>query len=83
MSPNFVEELRLRELLTLNNQLPHQRAQLRDGRFLDFQKAFVLGQVPLLVRRIEHASARRRPVQGVRQALKHGEAIFASVTMPA
>lgn len=71
------------KLRHVGDQVHHQSAQFRDAGFFDVQHAFVLRQVALLVRRIENAPARGRPVQRVREALKDDEPVFAPVAMPA
>ena len=71
------------KLRHVGDQVHHQSAQFRDAGFFHVQDALVLGQIALLVRYIENAPARGRPVQRVREALKHDEPVFASVAMPA
>ncbi len=63
-------------------KLRNQTAQLRDGGFFYVQTTFVFGQIPFPVGRIQHAPAGRGPMQRVREALKHGVAVFAAITMP-
>ena len=65
------------------NKLLRQRAQLCDGRFFYFEKSFVFGEIPFLVGGVQHAPLRRRPIQGVGEALKYDVAVFAAVTVPA
>ena len=64
------------------NQPVHHPAKLNDGGFLYLQESLIFGHVPLLVSSIQYPPAWRWPVQGVRQGLKHGDAVLAAVAMP-
>ena len=57
-------------------------AKFVNRRFLDFQKSFVLREVALLMRGIQYAPQRGRPIQRMHQALKHGIAALAAIAVP-
>ncbi|MDP3439460.1 MAG: hypothetical protein Q8R95_07650, partial [Azonexus sp.] len=58
------------QLAGVRNQFCHQRTQCRDGRFFDFEKTFVLSEIPFLVGVVQNAPLNGRPTEGVGQALE-------------
>ena len=78
-----LHELFGNEVLQVGNQGSSQRTHLGHGGFFDVEVAFVLSQISLLMRGIQHAPTAGRPAQRVRQTLKHGVTAFTAQAMPA